>query len=553
MRLSLSFSLFLAAATALTSPAFSQDWGQFRGPARSGVTADGPAIASTFDKSGPAKIWQSPAEVPAGGDGGYGSVSVSDSRAYVYISRKSQKPLTTRRLDSNALRGFGWKPEIKVAEIPADLLKSIEAARTSADRDAFKQDRPAIFAWADKWVAANLSPEQVTKWGPYVKERISDVDRAVVSYDIQAKLVTIQNRPFEDEAAMNKWLDENAITGDVRAKIVAAIPTSMPAGNDTIVCMDTADGKVIWQKEHPGTQACDKGASGTPLVVDGRVYVTGAQTVYCLDAKDGTELWKAATKGDTCSSSPLLVDGRLFVLSGVLTALDAKDGKLLWTQLKVRGNNSSPAVWRKDGKTYIIANSDKLLACMNPEDGQIIWSCTGAGDGSPTIEGDTLVVMCPMKNPKENGTIFAYKLTAEKAEKLWSLECEGPGFQCSSPIIYKGYVYARPTHFLLCASLADGKLMWKEKARGDISSLVLADDKLLLVGDGGQLLMFRANPEKYEPLATANAKLAPYFTPAIVGGRMYARLPKTVACFDLTGASQPAAAGKTPEAAPAAN
>lgn len=545
-------SLFLVAVATVATPAFAQDWGQFRGPARNGIAADGPAIAASFDKSGPAKIWQSNAEIPTGAEGGYGSVSVVGSRAYVYISRKSFRPLTTRMLDSNALRGFGWKPEVKIKEMPPELLKSLEEARTSPEREALKQDRPAIFAWADKWVAAHLTPEQITKWGPYAKERISDVDRSFVSYDIQAKFATVVGKPFADEAAMNKWLTENAITDDVRTKWVDAIPTSTPTGNDTILCLDTADGKVVWQKEHPGTQAYDKGISGTPAVIDGRVYVSGGQTIYCLDAKDGSELWKTGTKGDACSSTPLVADGRVFVLSGVLTALDAKDGKILWTQLKVRGNNASPAVWRKDGKTYIIANGDRLLACVDPADGHIIWSVDGAGDGSPTIEGDTLVQMCPLKNPKENGTIFAYKLTAEKAEKLWSYACEGPGFQCSSPIIYKGYVYARPTHFLVCLSLVDGKEMWKEKARGDISSLVLADDKLLLVGDGGQLLMFRANPEKYEMLSSSTTKLAPYFTPAIVGGRMYGRLPKTVACFDLTGASQPAA-GKTPEAAPAAN
>ncbi len=90
----------------------------------------------------------------------------------------------------------------------------------------------------------------------------------------------------------------------------------------------------------PGT---DRGMQATPLVVDGVMYTSGvAGRVYALDAATGRLLWKFEpplklknARGSCCdivNRGVAVWQGKVYVGSfeGVLYALDASDGKVLW-------------------------------------------------------------------------------------------------------------------------------------------------------------------------------------------------------------------------------
>src|SRR6185295_11401705 len=104
----------------------------------------------------------------------------------------------------------------------------------------------------------------------------------------------------------------------------------------------------------------------TPALVGDRLYVfarmDGAETTRCLEAATGKELWKdnydALPASGSASSfsgpraSPAVVEGKVIVLGlrGVLSCLDAADGKLLWRKDDFKGatpkffTSSSPLV-----------------------------------------------------------------------------------------------------------------------------------------------------------------------------------------------------------------
>ena len=90
------------------------------------------------------------------------------------------------------------------------------------------------------------------------------------------------------------------------------------------------------------------GVEATPLMADGVLYVTSAWSiVYALDAKTGKELWvhdpevprETLAKGccDAVNRGVAYSDGKIFVgtFDGRLQALDAKTGKLLWSEVTV--------------------------------------------------------------------------------------------------------------------------------------------------------------------------------------------------------------------------
>lgn len=85
----------------------------------------------------------------------------------------------------------------------------------------------------------------------------------------------------------------------------------------------------------------------TPVLADGKLYVFVRQgneeVTLCLDAATGEQIWRDAyespgiDRGPASAhagprSSPALAHGKLVTLNlgGVLSCLDAKDGKLLW-------------------------------------------------------------------------------------------------------------------------------------------------------------------------------------------------------------------------------
>ena len=88
----------------------------------------------------------------------------------------------------------------------------------------------------------------------------------------------------------------------------------------------------------------DRGMEATPIVVDGRLYVTGTWSmVYAFDAKSGALLWHhdpgvprqwaVHLCCDAVNRGVAAWGGKVFVgtLDGRLQALDATDGKVLWS------------------------------------------------------------------------------------------------------------------------------------------------------------------------------------------------------------------------------
>jgi quinohemoprotein ethanol dehydrogenase len=87
----------------------------------------------------------------------------------------------------------------------------------------------------------------------------------------------------------------------------------------------------------------DRGTEATPIVIDGKMYTTGAYSiVYALEAKTGKLLWKYDPKVprdyavraccDAVNRGVAVLDDKVYVatLDGFLVALDTASGKVVW-------------------------------------------------------------------------------------------------------------------------------------------------------------------------------------------------------------------------------
>jgi len=510
------FCLWSVVALAALPGARAGDFPQWRGPLRNGVVADSPPLAATWPKDGPKELWRSERVLK----GGFGSLAVASGRVYAYVNEGYKVPLAGRTLSESGLRGLGWSSK----KPPEALSKAVEAARVGEERT--KIDRSQRDEWIKKWVAENVTEEH-KKFRHYARDRLYRGAKAI-PLAVFAKLETIQDKEFAGPEALEKWLAEAGIEGEVKKSVLRAFPTHLNKAWDRLWCFDAADGKTVWGVKHDAKPSSS--ASSTPCVADGRCYVAGTDgMIYCHDAADGRELWKAKAPdgGGTIHSSVLVADGAAVVLAGRLTAFDAEKGTVRWQQKKVRGSNNSPVAWRSGGKTYALCNTGGELACVDIADGQIAWRVPGGSLSTAAVDGPHMAVFTRRKKLG----LALYKIAPDRAELLWSLPQIDKGE--TSPLIYKGHVYAFCHKLAVCAELATGGVLWEQKtASGGCSSPVAVDGKIVAF-TGRKVQWVRATPAGFELLAAARIPIAEHSSPAVSGGRLYLRLRDSVGCYDL--------------------
>lgn len=518
--------LTLAACLAAASLASAAgDWNQWRGPARNGIAVGSPPLANSWPADGPKVLWDSES-IPSNDDGGHGSVVAADGKAFLSVVWHTDVPTGTRAIDDLVLRKLGHR---SVASLGPELTANMESARLGLSP---RLRGGKLDEWANEWVDRNFDPKQKETLGSWAVSRFKK-GNAALSIETLERLDQISKRRFANEEEMLSWLAEQNFGEDANNQIVAAVPNTRKSARDVVVCLDLKTGKTLWKAETPGP-ATGRTSSSTPCVADGRVFSIGSGRAFCVDAENGAPIWSTGLPAKSAATSPMVVDGLLVFMAGQLTALDAKTGKLVWSQKQVAGNNASPALWQKDDKDFLICNSKKDLACVDLKNGEIVWTTPGGGDSTPCVVGDT---MAAYSRATEIG-LSAYTLSITGAAKRWSHVLDARRSQ-SSPIIYEGHVYLMGGGFQLCADLTSGEIRWKEPQDSNISSPLLADGKLFVFGKkGGDLQMIKAAPEARVELAAGKVRAMWCPSPTVSNGKILLRLDDRVRCYDAADPSR---------------
>ncbi len=159
-----------------------------------------------------------------------------------------------------------------------------------------------------------------------------------------------------------------------------------------LLCIDAKTGKDIWKYERK-TDAVSESmdAYTTPYPFEGKngllIITAGADYVIAHDPRDGREIWRWGNLNPRGNRNfrlvPTVVSSDELVIfcqprGGVLFALDGnKTGQLSEKDLTwvFRGNVPdvcSPLVI--DGKLFILDGDRRTMTCLNPKTGDVIWS-----------------------------------------------------------------------------------------------------------------------------------------------------------------------------------
>jgi outer membrane protein assembly factor BamB len=220
-----------------------------------------------------------------------------------------------------------------------------------------------------------------------------------------------------------------------------------------------------------------------------------------------------------------------------IVAFDKNTGKEVWKTLDAGASYSSPFRY-DDGKERVVFLTARGLVSLAPKNGAIYWQY-------PFVD---LLLESSCTPMMIDGKILASSITAgsvlvdpekDKPAKVWSnsLNC-----YFSTPIaIGKDTLYmVTGDLFTQRASLRavdakSGKELWNFRGVGEHHATLVrtGDDKLLMVEENGDLVLFEANRKEYKELARSKLCDHTWAHPAIANGRLYIRDDKELICVEL--------------------
>ena len=216
---------------------------------------------------------------------------------------------------------------------------------------------------------------------------------------------------------------------------------------------------------------CEDEVRGSPLVVDGVVYVgCYDNNLYALDAETGEFIWKFATEGGI-ASKPASDDELIYVSSEDtrMYALSAEKGTLAWTYYAGGPIRSSPVV--SEGHIFVGAD-DARLHVVNMFNGTPAWKQEVAGPirSTPLIVDERVYFGC------ESSDFYCYDF---RGDLKWRFGKAKRGIT-SSPILVDGMLHFGCMDWSLYAVEAEaGWQIWKFRmGRPTISTPAFAEGRL---------------------------------------------------------------------------
>jgi outer membrane protein assembly factor BamB len=237
----------------------------------------------------------------------------------------------------------------------------------------------------------------------------------------------------------------------------AAGPVSNNPGN---VALSGTSGDKIWQTSAADPGAADFGRDSVrvfarPVAADGRIFTYDPNgNVSAHSSEGGGQIWKVSVRpadaNAITSGGGIAVSGNVVYVNsgyGVVAALDASSGSIVWTQVHEHPGRGAPTV--ADGKVFLVSEGN-VLYCLNAADGKEIWTFKGVpevggliGASNPAVSGGVVVV------PFSSGELVAVDIktgsgiwTEQMARASRNYAVSGMSDITGSPVIDDGVVYA---------------------------------------------------------------------------------------------------------------
>ncbi|MDX1945362.1 MAG: PQQ-binding-like beta-propeller repeat protein [Pirellulaceae bacterium] len=337
-----------------------------------------------------------------------------------------------------------------------------------------------------------------------------------------------------------------------------------------LLCLDRANGKILWQKtvfQAPleTKHALNSHASSTPVTDGQLVYVSflevdgstipapnvgnqrpvtpGRMVIAAYDFA-GNQKW-LVRPGEFISAhgycaSPVLFEN-LVIVNGdhdgksFIVALDKTTGREVWNVPRTHGIRSyvTPIIREIDGRTQLIFSGSKHIISLDPRDGSEHWRIEGPTEqfvASMVYDGKLLFMTCGFPTYHVLGIRPDGRGDVTETHVAWhetNAKCYVP-----SPVVTGGFLIIPDDRGTAnCFDAATGKRHWQERLGSHYStSLVTAGGLVYLIADDGITKVIRPGPT-LEVIAENPLGEYCYSSPAISQGQFYIRGEKHLFCL----------------------
>jgi outer membrane protein assembly factor BamB len=333
--------------------------------------------------------------------------------------------------------------------------------------------------------------------------------------------------------------------------------------SEAVVCWDVDTGQERWRYRYrcKYTNTFGDGPRSTPTVLGDRVYTVGATgLMHCLktdpETAEGAKVWGRDLLGDFGASnlgwgvsfSPLVVGDLVYVNPGgpagnSIAALNKDNGKTVWHRLDDQASYSSPVAGTLAGKPQIVFFTGSEVVGVSPADGTPYWRHPWKTDQGINVATPILVGQYVFVSSAYNKGCCLLKIEpdgdGQRAEMVYANRKLRAHF--STPVFYQDHLYGFDDAFLVCMDFRTGEQKWRQRGF-DKGSLIVADGRLIILGENGVVAQARATPAGFQlasPAPDSEAALRPFSrtpcrsAPALADGRLYIRNQERLLCLDL--------------------
>ena len=290
-------------------------------------------------------------------------------------------------------------------------------------------------------------------------------------------------------------------------------------GKETVYCLDAMSGKPIWTDSYaaPLVDYLHEGGPCATPTVDGNVVfaISKHGLLHAYQASSGKKAWSKnmmAISGMRkvpawgFAGSPYVMGNLLLIEAGATYALDKNSGKIIWKSKDYRPAYGSPISFKSGKDTHIAVLKTDGLVILNARNGQTLafekWETSYQTNAStPIIRGDKIFISTGYRRG-----CALFQWNGKSLNKIY--ENKNLSTHMNHAILVDDYLYgfdgnvhmAGPKDFA-CIQFSTGREQWRVNDRGlQVGSLLIAGDRMLMLGQKGEGVVARVNPKKFEVL-----------------------------------------------------
>lgn len=322
-------------------------------------------------------------------------------------------------------------------------------------------------------------------------------------------------------------------------------------GKETVWCLQAGTGDVVWKQSYRAERNSNlyEGGPGSTPTVDGDfVYTLSVDGLLaCFKRNTGDLVWKTSLQRELgvglhewgFNSSPLILGQQLIVQGGRVVSFDKTTGRKNWQSRRHRAGYGSVRAFSHKGEMLLASLDCDGLRISAAEDGRLVafeaWkSPFGTNSTTPIVTEDTIYISsgynvgCGLFRFADGNLTTVYRSRRMRNH-------------FNNSILRDGYLYGMDGNSnlgrvvtLTCMNYQTGEIKWKQRGPG-CGSLMIANDRLLILSEKGILVVAEATPSEYKELARSPFLEGRCWTvPVLLNGRIYGRnAAGTLKCVQL--------------------